>query len=81
MMNFVYLMNKTFKRTFTYLLIGVLTTYAFISQAAVQQDSKGGKQENKSEQTQRKDDSKKQVKEVPKSRKQDRPEPVRQQKK
>jgi hypothetical protein len=74
-------MNKTFKRTFNFLLIGVLTTYAFISQAAIQQDRKGGKNSNRTEQTQRKDDSKKEVKEVPKSRKQDRPEPVRQHKK
>ena len=70
-------MNKTFKRTFTFLLIGVLTSYAFISQAAIQQDRKGGKNGNRTEQAQRRDDSRKPVKEVPKSRKQDRPEPVK----
>lgn len=74
-------MNKTFKRTFTYLLIGVLTSYALVSQATIQQDRKDGKSNNRAEQTQKRDEPKKQVKEVPKSRKQDRPEPVKQNKK
>lgn len=60
--------NEVFKRSICFLLMGAMSGYALDSKAAVQQD-KGKKEQSK--------DSGKTVKEVPKSRKQDKPEPVK----
>lgn len=64
------------KQSIYLLLIIFLLSHGLSLQASVQQDRKrGGK--GKSEQTQKGGGSAKPVKEVPKSRKQDKPEPVR----
>lgn len=60
--------DKVLKRLICFLLVGAMSGYALDSKASIQQD-KGKKEQSK--------DSKKPVKEVPKSRKQDKPEPVK----
>lgn len=75
-MNFDIVIRHSKKRIIYLIFTAFLISHGLGSQAAVQQDRKGGGK-GKSEQTQKGGGSGKPVKEVPKSRKQDKPEPVK----
>lgn len=75
-MNFEIVIRHSMKRLNYLLLTVFFFSLVLSSQAAVQQDRKGGGK-GRSEQTQKGGGSAKPVKEVPKSRKQDKPEPVK----
>ncbi|WP_448816683.1 hypothetical protein [Arcticibacter sp.] len=76
-MNFVLVVKQSMKRIFYYmLLIAFISSNGLSARGEVLQDRKGGGR-GRSEQTQKGRGSSKPVKEVPKSRKQDKPEPVR----
>lgn len=68
--------KQSMKRIFYYMLIACLSGYGLSAQGSVLQDRKGGGK-GRSEQTQRGGGARKPVKEVPKSRKQGKPEPVK----
>lgn len=75
-MNFDIVIRQSNKRIIYLLLITLLLSYVPGSQASVLQDRKGGGK-GRTERTQKGGSSGKPVKEVPKSRKQDKPEPVK----